>query len=157
MGADAMFIVQTKKNISLERVRWELIDAFDDKYITVERASHNPDHTIIESLGRYYGPGYERGDWPALRAKILWLRARFGEEVMYTSDAAYDPDSPLFPTTDEEIAEIDAHFNEHGHTPYRLYSKKEHCGGPMAIEWTQRNSRQIGCIVCDHKKTEANR
>lgn len=40
-------------------------------------------------FGRYYGRGYERGDWPKLRACIFWLSTRIPNcEVWYGGDSS---------------------------------------------------------------------
>lgn len=56
---------------------------------------------------RYYGPGYERGDWPVIYACIVALRAALPHcKVFYSGDTVdYGMEA-----TDEYLAEIWAHW-----------------------------------------------
>lgn len=50
-----------------------------------------PDEQFIKAnlYGRFYGKGYERGDWPKLRACIFWLSVKIPQgEVWYGGDSS---------------------------------------------------------------------
>lgn len=73
----------------------------------------------VHLMGRYYGPGYERGTWPILRAIIEWLRRRFpGGEVWYGGDSSGICAELM---TDERLRRLDDHFYAHGRRPYVRY------------------------------------
>jgi hypothetical protein len=53
---------------------------------------------------RYYGPGYERGPWPEIRATAEWLEMRFaGHEVWYGGDSGGIVMSPFSAAARQEI------------------------------------------------------
>lgn len=60
---------------------------------------------------RYFGPGYHRGDWPAFKAIIHWLREHVSPDVWY---GAHEHDEHIQPATDELIAEHDAAWEASG-------------------------------------------
>lgn len=70
----------------------------------------------VRLYGRYYGPGYERGDWPKLRAVIGWLHANIPHcEVWYGGDSSGMCAVHMTPA---RIAAFDAHYYSNGHEPY---------------------------------------
>ena len=77
-----------------------------------------PDRIEFDTLGRYYGPGYERGDWPTIYGYIVTLRAALPScTVHYGPDSEWDN---LLEVTDESLAEMWAHFlGPHG-ADYRV-------------------------------------
>lgn len=82
------------------------------------RSAYDPDVVEFDSWGRYYGPGYERGDWPTIYGHIVALRAALpGCTVHYGADSDMD-DPPA--VTDADLAKIWAHFlGPHG-ADYRI-------------------------------------
>lgn len=79
--------------------------------------AHDDEQFIKASLmGRYYGPGYERGDWPALRAVITWLAHRIPTgSVWYGGDSCGMCVSEMTP---DAIKAIDEHWFVNGRRPY---------------------------------------
>ena len=62
---------------------------------------------VVSTLSMYYGPGYERGDWPRIYGAIRVLQAAFpGCSVFYGGDSTDDG----IECTDEHLAKIWAHF-----------------------------------------------
>lgn len=77
-----------------------------------------PDEQFIEVhfWGRYYGPGYERGDWGKYRNVISVLRLLFpGSEVWYGGDSSGCCAELM---DDTKMAEFDACWMGLGRTPY---------------------------------------
>lgn len=71
----------------------------------------------IHTLCRYYGPGYERGLWPALCAILMLLHADESiERVWYGDDG--DDECALPECPPERVLELSAHYMKHGHRPY---------------------------------------
>lgn len=66
----------------------------------------------VKILDRYYGEPYERGDWPHIRAILVWLGAN-AAAVEYGDDASYK-----FRSAAEVIIVNDAHWLDEGY-PYR--------------------------------------
>ena len=63
----------------------------------------------ISTLDRYYGPGYERGDWPTIAGTIATLR-QFGP-TWYYSDVDKGPeDRPQPAWTDQDGWEMWQHY-----------------------------------------------
>lgn len=61
----------------------------------------------VQTLDRYYGKGYERGDWPRIYGGIRVLQAAFPEaRVFYGSDSSDDGEE----CTEEFLAGVWAHF-----------------------------------------------
>ena len=91
--------------------------------------------------GRYYGPDYERGDWPHLRACIFWLSTRLPDcEVWYGGDSggccAEHADSAF-------MAKMDRHWVDHARRPYVRYESPFKSGLP-----TDRLSPPV-CNLCE--------
>jgi len=62
------------------------------------------------TLERYYGPGYERGNWPQIYGRIMAMRAIFGN-VDYRSDTAYPEEvSDLQEFTDMDAEDMWRHW-----------------------------------------------
>lgn len=83
-----------------------LLDTWGDS-VYIQRSDYHPGRVERKTLHRYYGPGYERGDWPMIYADILLMRAAFpGMTVYYGSDCQDTWDE----ATDEVLAEIWQHW-----------------------------------------------
>lgn len=68
---------------------------------------------------RYYGEGYERGDWPKLRACIFWLTVRIpAGEVWYGGDSS----GICAKYADKSFLDaMDLHWAVHARRPYVRY------------------------------------
>lgn len=82
----------------------EIVAADDEQFIKVNL------------YGRFYGKGYERGDWPRLRACIFWLQTKIaGAEVWYGGDSsgccAERADAGF-------LHDLDLHWVMHARRPY---------------------------------------
>lgn len=76
---------------------------------------HIDDWVQIYADTRYYGPWYERGDWPRIYALILMMNTVFDRPVHYTDDTQYLPDTG--PVTESQLARIWTHYlDPHHHT-----------------------------------------
>ncbi len=73
--------------------------------------------TIIQAhpSSAYYGPGYERGDWPELAAIIEYLRHRLNGVTVWYGDDASDV---VRETTRTLLDEMWAYWATHGSRPY---------------------------------------
>ena len=68
---------------------------------------------------RYYGPGYERGDWTLIRGVAEFMEMAIpGGEVWYGGDSSGVCAKKLGA---EERAEMTKHFLTNGHRPYQSY------------------------------------
>jgi hypothetical protein len=71
----------------------------------------------VNTLIRYYGPNYERGPWPDIRAMIEWFWRRFpGCEVLYGGDEEIGVMTP------EALNDINNWYLDYGHAPYQSFS-----------------------------------
>ena len=74
----------------------------------------------VETFERYYGDGYERGDWTKICAVLMLLHASEEvEEVWYFADCC---DGPRICRI-EDVLELSKHFMEVGERPYRNFFK----------------------------------
>ena len=92
----------------------------EHRYPDIVWDPYDPVPTIeVDNFHRYYGVGYERGHWPAIRALGDWIaEALKGRaEVRYGNDAA-DEWEYLTPWA-EARAESDAHWEAVENRPYR--------------------------------------
>lgn len=78
----------------------------------------------VRTLHRYYGIGYERGDWPFIRRMGDWLALHLGEraELRYGGDCD-DGWDELRPWA-EVRSELDAHWQRYQKEPYRAYFRR---------------------------------
>lgn len=68
---------------------------------------HGRPRVNVYTLSRYYGVGYERGDWPSIYAAIRVLREAFpGAKVFYGSDSSDDGTE----CTEEFLEELWSHY-----------------------------------------------
>jgi hypothetical protein len=76
----------------------------------------------VQTLDRYYGEGYERGNWPRIYGGIRVLQAAFpGCRVFYGSDSTDDGQE----CTDEMLARVWEHFLGPRGDDYRKPSTSE--------------------------------
>lgn len=104
----------------------------------------NVNHTVlrVRLWSRYYGPGYERGDFPFLYALARYMERKYFATVYYGGDVGdsielWDSDGQ------EEFLE---HFSKFGHSPYRTYSfqPEEHHFGHPFCEYCQEPMNRFG-------------
>lgn len=82
----------------------------------------------VNLFGRFYGKGYERGDWPKLRACIFWLATRIPQgQVWYGGDSGGECAVPATPSF---MADMDLHWAMHARRPYVRYENKFKIGLP---------------------------
>ena len=104
---------------------------------------------------RYYGPGYERGPWPTIRAVMVWLMRNTNGTVLYGSDA--DDTQTHFGLY--ELDKMDAHWARVGHIPYRGPSGNDpvveckDCGINMNAHSFIGNEVNLICPGCEAKAT----
>lgn len=99
---------------ALFRERGQL-DPWKNGYL--ERSEHEPNGVQHSTLMRYYGPGYERGNWPAIYADILLMRAAFPGMTVYYG---HDCQDVYEEATDERLKEIWDHWlSPNGKAYYR--------------------------------------
>lgn len=138
MGVDVRMYVTHDNTLTDAQVRRLSADIFDAMYgdffyIDKERDQHALSvmsqeeaplplrryRQIIEvsTLDRYYGPGYERGNPPAIIAVAEWLDRRIpGCTIWYDGDCCDDDAIQPFDRK-ARLAMLD-HWAEHGHAPY---------------------------------------
>lgn len=76
------------------------------KWHAVERDA-DEGRVVVNTTCHYYGPGYERGDWPGIYGAIRLLQAALpGATVYYTHDGVDDG----VECSEEYLAEIWGHF-----------------------------------------------
>lgn len=104
MGLDVELKVRRERPISeeeLEAARVRFQESFPDedgqlpRYPDLQWSRTEPVPTVeVSTLSRYYGPGYERGNWPHIQKMGDLLVELFGEdaEVRYGSDSAWEWD-----------------------------------------------------------------
>jgi hypothetical protein len=78
----------------------------------------------VHTLMRYYGPGYERGHWPSIRAMGDWLAEALDgvSEVRYGGDSA-DEWEELTPWA-EARAECETCWDRFGNEPYQAAMRR---------------------------------
>lgn len=80
----------------------------DDPGVLVLSNDDDPPRVWVQTLHRFYGPYYERGDWPAIYGAIRALQLAFpGAKVFYGSDGHNDGEE----CTPEMLAEIWEHWS----------------------------------------------
>lgn len=86
----------------------------DREYDLTPEPAEATQRIIVHVASRYYGPGYERGDWPIIAAIAYWLQHRLGAAVYYGGDSG----GALELLTSQLTAHLWSHFVKHGHRPY---------------------------------------
>ena len=127
MGIDASLMVKSKCKYSAEELnelnyRFMEASCYGDtpKAICEAEQQKNDPHFYykIGSSSRYYGRGYERGDWPTISYAITWLRFNFPDsEILYGGDCYDIEEYPVFTLKDQQ--EMDIHWCKNEHLPYR--------------------------------------
>lgn len=72
---------------------------------------------VLNTWQRFYGPGYERGDWPTIRRQIDYMRETFDRPVFYHGDH-YWFGEVVEPITDAELRDLDVLWRTVGNEPY---------------------------------------
>jgi len=110
MGLDACFYVKTKDGEEPNCTNWIEGASVSKSCYIPECATHS-----IDSYWRYYGKGYERGDWPKISGLILCLmEAENVDSVWYCSDSE-DPEKPF---TLHDLNDLNNHYVSNGNRPY---------------------------------------
>lgn len=107
-----------------ERFPGEVFESW--RWPDLEFDPYEPVQTVELNTGwRYYGPGYERGDWPAIREVGDWFATVIGGrgEVRYGGDTADEWDA-LTPWP-EVRRENDAHWERYGNEPYAAAFRRQ--------------------------------
>lgn len=120
MGVDADFYLKgkwtDKQKSDFEKSAKER--GFWDEYTRLESYS---DHLNYHSLSRYYGPGYERGYWPYIRATFILLKHHFPDTILlYGGDVDIEECEEV---TEEFVAKMDAYWLSENGQNYRKYWK----------------------------------
>lgn len=129
MGVDVEFKVRPSPMLTREKfddIRRRFYEAYPDSDVAADNHhfphmdwdNYEPAPTIqVSSLDRYYGLGYERGPWPAIRAMGEWLAANIPGELRYGGDS--DDSWEALRPWPEIRAQLDAWWREHKNEPYR--------------------------------------
>jgi hypothetical protein len=104
MGIDAMVYAEGRLT---DELTGQLTDRFPDSEWedhTNEGWTKHPGRTFIvwTSLSRYYGPGYERGDWPTIARAIETLRSVVGHVYYHGDNSGWYGDHPQHTVADTE-------------------------------------------------------
>lgn len=103
MGIDACMEVEFDRDVTEEeclRWSWELCRVLgtnpDQGPFWASREGHaltldNPRRMVVHLGGRYFGPGYERGNGMAYVSIGCWLELRTGGRVFYFGDLTLEP------------------------------------------------------------------
>lgn len=105
---------------------------------------------------RYYGRGYERGDWPFIYSVARWLEARIPDaKVWYGGDSSGVLAYPLDDATKDELWTL---FCGVGHEPYTHFFGRQakrpncdFCGAPMVEYYWGRPTVGFSCHGCGHR------
>ncbi|WP_443750532.1 hypothetical protein [Asticcacaulis solisilvae] len=111
----------------------------------------------VHLWSRYYGPGYERGNWPTIRALVEFLESAVaGCQVWYGGDSS-GINAQHFNAARREA--FNRHFLAQGHTPYytsfdRVFSKEtllcDFCGDrPMNATGLIKGASIHRCYGCE--------
>ena len=152
-GADAFFRYDGRHNVSI----------LDGDYLQDgDEISPGPDEQFLEVHlgGRYYGPGYERGDIVPILAIAEFLEYRTSGSVFYGGDSSGIYAQPF---DAEARRAMKKHFYEHGHSPYYsgfgMFSKDwrpgcvcDLCQEPMIDHGGGGNYFFMSCHGCDTRK-----
>lgn len=171
MGLDAQLYFTTTRKVSKEeladlnyRFKEAVSFGWGDFPIEEKNFTRNglPYYEVC-SLSRYYGEGYERGDFPEIYMTFQWIKGNFENAVIYYGGDTYDDkDSFETPILDEyEEESLIEHWVKNGGLPYRHREpenpalRKEcpkHLGKIMDQYMWGGNAAGIICQACKHKE-----
>ena len=97
----------------------------------------------VMTLQRFYGPNYPRGDWPLIRAMLVFLR-RYFADVRYGGDTG----SELSVVTDDLLVCVDSYWVEHGNDEYYERDSEVMC------EFCQAPADGYTCNSCGGQREE---
>ena len=92
----------------------------DDSEYVYRYTSGGPSWLVLNTWQRFYGPVYQRGDWPTIRRQIDYMRETFDRPVFYHGDYFWYGEV-VEPVTDAELAALDAMWEAVGNEPYRAH------------------------------------
>lgn len=164
MGVDVVLFVKTDRVLSLEE-RWSLTWRYceatgsdDSKYChgpVFEYREYEGDCGLLHvfCMDRWYGKGYERGNWPSIYGKIQWLLLNFpGCDIFYQPDSS--DDERRQPFTEQQAQELWKHWAEFGGEPYRRGFGRDNidspkcCGGHIYVNGSGGGERMGYCPCC---------
>lgn len=114
----------------------------------------------VHLMGRYWGPGYERGPWPDYAALMHFFRVKYPDgKVLYGGDTGF-----VREMTKEVRDEYWEHFAMHQGRPYRLGSSLlrddletpfcDFCQEPMVRNGWGANYAAFYCYCGAHRTTQ---
>lgn len=143
MGVNAQMLVKTKQPMTPETVRklsGDLVEAFFKDAFSIWEADNRhaleivneflqdgdditpvPGEQLIEVYlsSRYYGEGYERGNFPIIKAVAEWLEFRIpGASIWYGGGSSGICAVPFDAAARQKLWK---YFCANGHTPYTSY------------------------------------
>lgn len=168
MGVDAVIRCQLTRPVTDKEIKqwsYRLGDAAGSDFFWLDRAKGRmalnlredyeayPEKKIINTvlevstMSRYYGPGYERGDWPRIAATLIWMTHNLPGVTYYGGDNCDD----LLEATPGFIQEMFDYWSTSGHIPYRFtgpvpnysFSIKENHPYPWPV-----------CGLCDEQMSQ---
>ena len=125
MGIDVRLYAENVNKVDqeyLDRINAELTDKYinprDEKDVweIFEFEGRRNSQIVFKTMQRYYGIGYERGDWIKLSGLINILRQISGGKVYYYGD---NQDEPIYEFTRDDQDKLDKHWADHQNHPYR--------------------------------------
>lgn len=118
MGIDACIGFKLKNGVELSNelktVLLKLSNLNDNDFATVDTDKDNPGYYELTSLHRFYGIGYERGDWETLCIILTLLMALDDVESVYYYG---DNENPIIMSW-KKLVQITEHYALFGHEPY---------------------------------------
>lgn len=76
-------------------------------YDELERSKHPSNRVTWWNGDRYYGVGYERGDWPSIYGRIMLMRAAFPNATIFYGNDCSDE---VPEATDDALSGLWEHF-----------------------------------------------
>jgi hypothetical protein len=113
MGIDACIYIKCRSGRGEPQFETPLPE--DCKILPVDDLAPKGASLEVATGDRYYGPGYERGDWPRICAILLSLFATSDVEVVWYFGEVDDHPKPMKP---DDVFAICRHYVQHGHRPY---------------------------------------
>ena len=117
----------------------------------------------VQLFGRYYGAGYERGDWPSIYATIEWLRINIPQgSIWYGGDSS---GICMQEMTRQETDDLMRYWAKNGRRPYVHYRGGygtginltcPHCDVEMADSGGSRDYTFLWCDGCNARATKHN-